>query len=91
VLFHKVKELDTISKRKEMEFSSAFKKSKDKISKSCTTFKYEAFHVILGKPEMEQPDDLFKRIKFFLIVGRIIGVIPYSGVFKKSYTQLHFW
>ncbi|ODM89736.1 Gustatory receptor for sugar taste 64a [Orchesella cincta] len=90
VFFCKVKELDAISIREEMEFSSAYKKSKDKISKSCATFKYEAFHVILGKPETEQPDDLFKSLKFFLIVGRIIGVIPYSGVFKKSYAQLHF-
>ncbi|CAL8093430.1 unnamed protein product [Orchesella dallaii] len=89
-LTRSVKELDATCNSSEMEFSTTLKKSKDKISKSCATFKYEAFHVILGKPEMEEPDDLFKSLKFFLVVGRIIGVIPYSGVFKKFHTQLHF-
>lgn len=54
-------------------------------------FKYDAFHIVLGRPGMEQPaEDLFKSLKAFLIIGRFLGIIPYSGVFSKSYTHLYF-
>ncbi len=31
----------------------------------------------------EQADDLFKHLRFFFIVGRLFGIIPYSGVFTR--------
>lgn len=80
-----------------MRFSTNLNKSKRRPSIETGnsigigTLQYEAFHAVLKNPStMEQVDDLFKNLKFFLIVGRILGVIPYSGVFKKSYKQLYY-
>ncbi len=86
-----------ISGKEKMRFSTNLNKSKSRSSTETInsigigTFKYEAFHVVLDNPSaMEQADDLFKSLKVFLIVGRVLGVIPFSGVFKKSYTQLYY-
>lgn len=96
--FWKVKKSSgKISGKEAMRFSTNCNKSKRRSSTATGnsigigTFKYEAFHVVLeNQSPMEEVDDLFKSLKSFLIVGRILGVIPYSGVFKKSYTQLYY-
>lgn len=51
---------------------------------------FDAFQVVLKKSQEEPSNDLFKSIRGVLIVGRILGVIPLSGVFKHSFTQLSF-
>lgn len=80
------------TKPSKLSISSSKNKMKKPISRSNSSenFKYEAYHIVLGKPEAEQPGDLFKQIKFFMIVGRVLGVFPFSGIFKTSYTQLYF-
>lgn len=59
-------------------------------SKEEKALSFDAFQVVLRKSHDEQSNDLFKSIKVVLAVGRILGVIPISGVFKQSHTQLSF-
>lgn len=60
------------------------------IPKDDGALKFDAFQAVLKKSEEESPNDLFKSIRGVLIVGRMLGVIPLSGVFKHSFTQLSF-
>lgn len=41
----------------------------------------------------KQADDLFRQLRFFFIVGRLFGIIPFSGVFTRSPScqNLSFW
>lgn len=57
---------------------------------------FEALH---GTPSKLYPEsqlqlakidsDLFRIFKGFLILGRCLGLVPISGVFKKSYKDLN--
>ncbi len=41
-------------------------------------------------PIMPKSDDLFKCMKAFLIFGKLIGLVPISGIFKSDFHQLKF-
>ncbi|CAL8093433.1 unnamed protein product [Orchesella dallaii] len=58
--------------------------------KDGNTLGFEAFTTVLKKSEDDPSVDLFKHIREVLIVGRILGVLPISGVFKHSYSHLIF-
>lgn len=60
------------------------------ISKEDNDLNFDAFQVVARKSQEEQCNDLFKPIREVLIVGRILGVIPLSGVFKHSFKNLTF-
>lgn len=44
------------------------------------------------KDNAEHDLDLYKHLKFIFVLGRILGIIPYSSVFKQpsSYKNLYF-
>ncbi|CAL8093424.1 unnamed protein product [Orchesella dallaii] len=41
-------------------------------------------------PETIFEDDLFKRTRTFFIIGRLLGIVPFSGTFQSSYSNLNF-
>lgn len=41
-------------------------------------------------PSQHHEDDFFKSIKGLLIFGRLIGVLPFSGIFGNSSKDLSF-
>lgn len=43
-----------------------------------------------GLDEEAEDDSLFKSIRGYLIFGRIIGLLPYQGIFSKSSKNLKF-
>ena len=41
--------------------------------------------------ENDAGNHLFKNMRGFLIIGRILGILPVSGIFRKStYTSMNF-
>ncbi len=40
--------------------------------------------------DQQHEDDFFKSIKSFLIFGKLIGVLPFSGIFGNSWKDLSF-
>lgn len=51
---------------------------------------YVEVQTSIRKSEEGDSNDLFKSVRGVLVVGRVLGVIPLSGVFQHSYTKLSF-
>ncbi|CAL8093415.1 unnamed protein product [Orchesella dallaii] len=62
-------------------------KSSEQIFESLNT---PVMDVKFPPADQREEDDLFSTFRGFLILGRILGVVPISGVFKKSYNDLYF-
>ncbi|ODM89734.1 Gustatory receptor for sugar taste 64f [Orchesella cincta] len=75
------------SRDKLISSSNSLKNSNEKIfaplSTPATEDKFQ--HANQG-----EENDIFSTFRGLLILGRILGVIPFSGVFKKSYKDLYF-
>ncbi|CAL8093411.1 unnamed protein product [Orchesella dallaii] len=78
--------MHSASQEKLIESAKSLKSSK-KIFEPLNT---PVMDVELSPADHHEEDDLFSTFRGFLILGRILGVVPISGVFKKSYKDLYF-
>ncbi len=54
----------------------------------------EQSNALFGKGDKKEnkADDLFKQLRFSFILGRLLGIIPFSGIFTRppSFKNLYF-
>lgn len=68
------------------------KTSKNNCNNNYSSPKFRCQMTIDNLPEANQQheNDFFKSIKGFLIFGKLIGVLPFSGTFGNSWRDLSF-